>query len=166
MIAGPVIFVTVGHQMPFDRMIRLVDQWAGKHPEHSVFAQTGESTYQPQHMEFARLLERDDYAARLNQADAVIAHAGTGTIIDVLLQNKPLLVLPRLGDLGETRNDHQIGTAQHFADQGQILAAFDEQAFLQKIDVLTQFTPARKLGNTASPELLNCLQEFMAAGSV
>ena len=72
------IFVTVGHQMPFDRMVRCVDAWAGQHPEQRVVAQIGESDYQPQHMEFHTLLGRDEFDALLDECTAVIAHAGTG----------------------------------------------------------------------------------------
>jgi len=35
------IFVTVGAQMAFDRLIRAVDAWAGVHPAVSVFGQIG-----------------------------------------------------------------------------------------------------------------------------
>ena len=155
------IFVTVGHQMPFDRMIRLVDQWAGTNPQQTIFAQIGESSYQPQHMEYARLLSRGDFDSYLQRCDSVIAHAGTGTIIQVLGQDKPLLVFPRLSKLAETRNDHQVGTARHFANKGQLLAAFDEQEFLQRLDELPQFRPAQAMGKHASPQLLERLKNFV-----
>jgi UDP-N-acetylglucosamine transferase subunit ALG13 len=156
------IFVTVGHQMPFDRMIRLVDQWAGDNPGLSIFAQIGESAYRPQHLEFTQLLSRQDFDAQLARCDSVVAHAGTGTIIQVLLKNKPLLVFPRLGELAETRNDHQIGTARHFAERNQLLAAFDEHEFLQQLAELRQFQPAREVSNSASPELLERVRNFLA----
>lgn len=35
------IFVTVGHQTPFDRLIRLVDRWAEENMRHDLFAQIG-----------------------------------------------------------------------------------------------------------------------------
>jgi UDP-N-acetylglucosamine transferase subunit ALG13 len=155
------IFVTVGHQMPFDRMIQLVDQWADDNPGLSIFAQIGESSYKPQHIDFAQLLSRQEYDAHLERCDAVVAHAGTGTIIQALLQNKPLLVFPRLSELAETRNDHQTGTARHFADKGQVLAAFDEQEFLLRLTEFQQFQPTRVPDESASPELLERLQNFL-----
>ena len=155
------IFVTVGHQMPFDRMIRLVDQWAGDNPGLSIFAQIGESAYRPQHLEFTQLLSRQDFDAQLERCESVVAHAGTGTIIQVLLKNKPLLVFPRLSELAETRNDHQTGTARHFADKGQVLAAFDEQEFLLRLTEFQQFRPTRVPDESASPELLERLRNFL-----
>ena len=32
------IFVTVGYQMAFDRLIEAVDEWAGAHPDAELFA--------------------------------------------------------------------------------------------------------------------------------
>lgn len=157
------IFATVGHQMPFDRMIRLLDDWAGANPQTPVFAQLGESSYKPRHMQYAQLLDRHEYDDYMGRCTAVVAHAGTGTIIDVLLRNKPLLVFPRLSSLGETRNDHQVGTARHFAAKGQLLAAYDEQEFPLLMGQLLKFRPARDIGSAASPELLECLRQFVAA---
>ncbi len=37
-----------------------------------------------------------------------------GTIIAALELRKPLLMLPRLGKLKESRNDNQVGSARHF----------------------------------------------------
>ncbi len=155
------IFVTVGHQMPFDRMIRLVDTWAGQQPGADVMAQIGASDFVPRHMEYQKLLSRREFDACLQRCSAVVAHAGAGTIIQVLGCNKPLLVFPRLGRLAETRNDHQVGTARHFADQQQLLAAFTEQEFMQKLDELAQFRPARPVGPYASAELLERLRSFI-----
>ena len=41
------IFVTVGAQMPFDRMCKAVDAWAAKRGRSDVFAQIGETEWRP-----------------------------------------------------------------------------------------------------------------------
>ena len=41
------IFVTVGHQMPFDRLIAAVDAWAGARGRSDVFAQIGTTSLRP-----------------------------------------------------------------------------------------------------------------------
>lgn len=156
------IFVTVGHQMPFDRMIALVDQWAGENPDVRIFAQIGQSEYKPQHLDYTHLLSREDFDSWLQRCTSVVAHAGTGTIIQVLLQRKPLLAFPRLSCFAETRNDHQVGTARHFADKGQLMAAFDEQEFLRCLGEFHNFRPRQELGTEASPQLLNHIRQFLA----
>ena len=156
------IFVTVGHQMPFDRLVRLVDQWANNHPEISIYAQIGESDYRPDHIDYARLMSREEFDMKLRESDAVIAHAGTGTIIQALLEQKPMLVLPRLSRFAETRNDHQVATARHFSEQGLVDAAFDDNSFRGRLDQFRNFRPAQRVTEQASDELLARLRSFVA----
>ena len=44
------IFVTVGTQGHFDRLIRAVDEWALVRSINNVFAQTGPAEYCPKHI--------------------------------------------------------------------------------------------------------------------
>ena len=69
-------------------------------------------------------------------ADAIVAHAGMGTILTALELGKPLLVLPRRASLGEHRNEHQLATARRFADTGRLAVAFDESELAQRLDEL------------------------------
>ena len=150
--------------MPFDRLIRLVDRWASENPDVEMFAQIGESDYQPKHLEFARILSRAAFDAYLGQCSAVAAHAGTGTIIQSLLAGKPLLVYPRLSKLSETRNDHQVGTAKHFASRGYVLAAYCEQEFLTAMSSLQGFRPSVQLASTGASQLLSRIRSFACEG--
>ena len=155
------IFVTVGHQMPFDRLIRAVDEWAQTNARTDVFAQVGRGAYQPQNIQAMAFLSPEEFDQKMNEASAVVAHAGTGTIIAALQRGKPLLVMPRQSRLGETRNDHQIPTARHFAGAGYLLAANDETQLPQRICDLEKFTPRATIRGTASPELIGRLRRFI-----
>src|SRR4051812_23579620 len=119
--------------MPFDRLVRVIDDWAGRCQRTDVFGQIGRTAFRPRHFGSAAHLTPEEFRVRMREATGIVAHAGTGTIIAALQLRKPLLVLPRLSVLGETRNDHQIPTARHFADAGHILAAFDETELSEKM---------------------------------
>lgn len=111
------IFVTVGTQLPFERLIRSMDEWAAAHQEEPVIAQVGMTVYQPQHMQVVTKLDPVRYQEHFSQSRLVVSHVGMGTIISGLESAKPLVLMPRLANLGEHRNDHQVGTAtkfQHF----------------------------------------------------
>ena len=155
------IFLTVGHQMPFDRLVRAVDAWAQQRERADVFAQIGEGDYWPSAFPAAGFLTPLQFHERLERASAIVSHAGTGTIIAALQLGKPLLVLPRRADFGETRNDHQRATADHFAAKGQILVAPDEDALVEMMDDLHTFEPPRTLGHEASPDLLLRINTFI-----
>ena len=109
------IFLTVGSQLPFDRLTREVDVWAKVHPEIELLAQVGDGGFRPRHMKHVSTMAPDEYQRCFMQASLVVGHAGMGTIIAALEQHKPLLMLPRLAALRESRNDNQVGTARHFA---------------------------------------------------
>ncbi len=101
----------------------------------------------------------------MDAASAVIAHAGTGTIIAALQRGKPLLVLPRLARFGETRNDHQVPTARHFGDAGYVLVAQDERELPARLKELETFRPRGTIGGTAAPQLIERLRGFVLSGN-
>lgn len=155
------IFVTVGAQMPFDRLVRAVDAWAAARHRDDVFAQIGPGAWRPVHSESTEFLDPEQYLTRCRQADVIVSHAGMGTIITALQLARPLLVMPRRGDLRETRNDHQIATARRFAEQGRLAVAFDADELAAQLDRLTQLDAPPPIGPHASERLLATISAFI-----
>ncbi len=156
------IFLTVGTQFPFDRLVRAVDAAAGKGMLwEEVFAQIGAAKYRPAHMKWAEELGRAEYTEAVNRASAIIGHAGMGTILTALDARKPLLVMPRLAAYGEAVNDHQVATATKFAAAGHVLAAADETHVEDKLRQLRQFMP-NKRAQTAG-RIVEKIAAFLAA---
>src|ERR671918_56534 len=85
-----VIFVTVGSDEPFDRLIQAVDNWAGQVGRQDVFAQIGRSRVRPRYIESTAFLDPPTFGVRLRSADVVVSHAGMGTILTALSYTKPL----------------------------------------------------------------------------
>lgn len=155
------IFVTVGAQMPFDRLIGAMDAWAGAHPEHEVRAQVGESTFAPAHLTWSRFLTPAELGRAYDEADGVVGHAGTGTIFAALERNKALLVLPRRAELRETRNDHQLATARRFAQRFGVAVAWDERELDAQLAELAAARPTRALSPEASGPLVRAIAAFI-----
>ena len=109
------IFVTVGSQLPFDRLVAALDDWAAAHPDVELFGQVGDTESPPVNFASVSTMPPGEYQRRFAQAAVIVGHAGMGTIIAALELGKPLLMLPRLGSLKESRNDNQVGTARHFS---------------------------------------------------
>jgi UDP-N-acetylglucosamine transferase subunit ALG13 len=120
------IFVTVGAQTPFDRLVRAVDAWAGEQPDVVGLAQIGDGEYVPRHLAWERMLSPSDLEAALDEADTVVAHAGTGSLLAALERQKPIVLLPRRAALKETRNDHQLATARRFQELAGVAIAWHE----------------------------------------
>jgi UDP-N-acetylglucosamine transferase subunit ALG13 len=156
-----VIFVTVGTDMPFNRLVREVDAWAREAGRQDVFAQIGETDWHPEHIAWSRFLQPPEFARRFSEADVVVAHAGMGTILSALQWGKPILVMPRRASLGEQRNEHQLATAQRLLELGKINVAMDVAELRSKLDHLDQLRPRDTIGAAASDSLINALRDFI-----
>jgi UDP-N-acetylglucosamine transferase subunit ALG13 len=163
-----VIFVTVGTQLPFDRLVGAVDRWAATRERRDVFAQVGPTGLRPTAIAWERFVSPAECRERMRAADAIVAHAGMGTILTALELGTPIVVMPRRAALGEHRNDHQLATARRFADQGSIAVAFDEDELHARLDALRRdgATGARpRIGRHAEGPLIEALRDFIAGGA-
>jgi UDP-N-acetylglucosamine transferase subunit ALG13 len=160
-----VIFVTVGAQMAFDRLIRTVDDWALRRQRDDVFAQIGPTELKTRHIATTRFIDPQEFRRRVGEARIVIAHAGMGSIITALELGKPILVMPRRGDLYETRNDHQIATARQFQRSGRIAVAMNEPELMDKLDMLDVMNAADPVPPQASPQLIAVVRGFLESHS-
>ena len=156
------IFVTVGTQGHFDRLIRAVDEWAFVRGIANVFAQTGPAEYCPRHIAHRPLVGPTEFRQYVESAKIVIAHAGMGSIITALELGKQIIVMPRRADLGEHRNNHQVATAKRFVEQGRILVAYNEQELLERLDKIERLVyENERVSAQASPILIRRIRLFI-----
>lgn len=164
----PMIFLTVGTQEPFDRLVRAVDAWAATQ-DTPVFGQLGRLTsdsYRPTNFPFESFISADEFQERLEASRLMVGHAGMGSIISALTYGKPLLMMARRASLGEHRNEHQLATAQRFSGRPGIHVAADAADVGPLIDRLLstgETAPQGQLPPHASPELLNAIRDFIHA---
>ena len=156
------IFVTVGAQIPFDRLVVAVAKWAASNlGKHEIFAQVGEGGCRPRNIQSVDLLEPSGFKARVLWADVLVAHAGMGSILTALQFGKPILVMPRKGSLQETRNDHQVATAIRWREMGKIAVAMDENEMPDQLNRLSDLGCAESISDTASEELIAAIRGFI-----
>ena len=139
------IFLTVGTQFPFDRLVKAVDKAAGTNGfDERIVAQIGESSYCPENYQAVSVLEKAVFDQHFNDADSIISHAGMGTITMALDHRKPLLVMPRLRKYGEVVNDHQLAIATKFEQLGYLLVAYNAEEVPIKMKQLKSFVPQER----------------------
>lgn len=157
------IFVSVGSMMPFDRLVRGMDEWAAAHAGTPVVMQIGNGKYEPRHAAFVRMLPVADYRARLAEATLFVAHAGMGSIISAIEAGRPLVMLPRLQWLGEHNTDHQLATAATIGQRAglHVVAAVDDLG--PCIDALLKGdgTVPAPIAPFASAELIGHVRAFI-----
>lgn len=120
------IFVTVGTQLPFDRLVRTVDAWLLARPEERGFAQVGNSELRPLALTARPSLTPREYEAMCRASDVIVAHAGIGSLLSAIRHRKRLIVMARSAAHGEHRNDHQRATAERIRASGWAVVAEDE----------------------------------------
>ncbi len=136
------IFLTVGPNAPFDRLVRAMDDLLDtQDPGDEIYAQIGDSTYRPRHFPAVPWMSPSVFDRHLQQASAVISHAGMGTIRLACEWGKPLLVMPRQRALGEAAFDYQRALAARLEAGGHLLVAHDVGELATKLIQLKSFVP-------------------------
>ena len=156
------IFVTVGSQLPFDRMTDAVAAWARARGRSDVFFQTGGSAVDVAGFESAPMLDSASIQRQFDRATVVVAHAGTGTMIECMLRGTPVIVMPRSAALHETRNDHQFATARKFASHAGVFVAWDEKELPALLDRAATLAGGTGIKPHAEESLLAALRAFAA----
>lgn len=154
------IFITLGSQkFQFNRLLKAVDDLCGResvYPE--FFAQIGYSDYVPKHYKYERFLDRSKFNLQMNNADIVITHGGTGTIIGAVKKGKKVIAVPRLAKFGEHVDDHQIQLINQFKELNMIYACEDMN--LQKAIEIVKNTNYREYKSNTD-RIIKSLEEFI-----
>lgn len=124
-----------------------------------VFVQTGSSGYVPENVEWAAFLSREEFGHRMDAAELVITHGGTGAIIGAVSRGKKVVAVPRLVEYGEAVDDHQVELVRQFEAMGLIKGCFNLEKLADDVAEAAQleFVPYRS--NT--PTILESIDEFI-----
>lgn len=151
------IFITIGTYQPFDRLIKVVDDLVVNHPNWNCVAQIGEGNYRPKNMKYERTLSESEFDRFFEEADVVISHAGMGTIISCLQNNKPIITLPRIAKYGEHVNDHQLANAKIFSEKGYLYPIFNEVDLSNYLDKIEDVKVLKHIEKYANKKLIDFL---------
>ena len=151
------IYVTVGTQLPFARLIKAVNDFAAE-KGLDVFAQVGPDKSHYHAIKTADFVDPEEANRLIREADLIIAHAGMGTIISASQLGKPLIIMPRQFHYGEHRNDHQLATANRFRDFPNITVVEDKKGLSEALtrsfeysqsenfDAVSEYAPSTFIG--------------------
>jgi UDP-N-acetylglucosamine transferase subunit ALG13 len=157
------IFVTVGTQLPFNRLIQWVDAWAKDHPDTEVFVQCGSGGALPVYAKYSTSMSPDEWEAHFRCADLVISHAGMGTILKSLDFGKPLVIVPRIAELHEHRNNHQLATANHLKNIPGLYVAENQESLNLWLNTPPVTNTTADRANTNLNQLCAKLREYVLA---
>ena len=120
------IFVSVGTQIPFDRLLKSVErQIEIGNIREEVIVQAGVTSFKSDKMKIINFIPLDEFNKIINKAKLIICHGGVGTITDGLKNGKTIIACPRLKKYSEAKNDHQIQIIENFGKMGFIIPLLD-----------------------------------------
>ena len=160
------IFVTVGSQVPFDRMIKAVETWAMENGcTDEMFYQIGAGT-PPKTGQWRRLIPPDEYRRLCQEACIIVGHAGTGIWMTSAELAKRLILFPRrFAFFHEHRNEHQYNMCLRLASKKSVTIAFTVEelhAYLNTPECI--IVPDSKSFET--DELINAIRLFIHTGTL
>ena len=129
------IFIVLGSQkFQLNRLLEIMDRYVGQGLiQEDVFAQIGNSSYEPKHYRYVRFLDKLKFEEKMQAADIVITHSGVGSIISGINAGKKVIVYPRLVKYREHVDNHQLDIASAFEKKGYVICCYEEQDLLECI---------------------------------
>jgi len=160
------ILVLTGQEcFPFDRLLAMVDEGIGRGIiPGPVLAQTGSSRYRSRHMDGRPYFTPRRLETVVRESDAIITHAGVGSILMSLKARKFPIIVPRRAAFKEQVDDHQVELALRLEDIGRATVAHDAYGLYK----IFQTAPSGALhlslkhGTADGSALIQCLSSIIA----
>ena len=146
------ILVTLGTQdKGFKRLLEAIQkQIDNGNIKDKVIVQAGYTKYRSNNMDIFDFIAKEKMINMVKEADLIITHAGVGSILEGLKNNKKVIAAARLKKYGEHTNDHQLQILNKFKDMGYILSLDD----FNKLDIVLKevkkFKPKQYESNNKS----------------
>lgn len=157
----PFLFATVGATLPFDRLVEMVGAAkASGHIHERVLVQTGVGGLRPDGVEVVETLPFDGMQKALREADIVVCHGGTGSLITALRQGCRVIAVPRLFERGEHYDGHQAEITRAFEERGLIAVANSPEELVSALRTVRGRPPVSATTDPAG--LIAHLDEILA----
>lgn len=132
------IFVTVGtHHQPFQRLLDALQSL----PQDELVVQFGYGT-PPKGVALARgFMDFSEMLDHFRAADAVVTHAGVGSILCARREGHVPVVVPRSRRRGEHVDDHQAQLTRALEQRGVVIAAWETDRLAEAVKSAGESSP-------------------------
>jgi beta-1,4-N-acetylglucosaminyltransferase len=144
------------HPMGFERLVRKMDEIAGRIKEEVVMQIAG-TKYTPQNAKHFDFTTEQEIKELCHKARVVITH-GAMSIIDALEQGTPVVAVPRLKKYGEVIDDHQLYLVQELEKAGKVTAIYD----VEELEEALNKAGTKPVELVKDKRLVNALKGYIA----
>jgi len=129
------ILVTLGTQkQSFDRLLNYIEE---ANINDKIIVQAGHTKFKSKKMEIFNFIDYEKMNKLIEDADIVITHGGTGSIVGPLKKGKIVIACARKKEYGEHVDNHQEQIVDVLSKEGYILSLDENNKLdniLKKID--------------------------------
>lgn len=155
------IFVTLGTQdKSFSRLLDAIEkQIKNGTIKEKVIVQAGYTDYISENMEILKMIPMEEFDKYIKECDLLITHAGVGSIMTGLSNNKKVIAAARLKEYNEHTNDHQIQIATEFSKEGYIIYLDNFDNLDKTLEKVKTFKPKKFKYNNKN--FINIIENFI-----
>lgn len=145
------ILVTIGSMVEkkFTRLFKIIDELCedGVLDGKQITAQVGFDNYHSENFMCFDMISDENFKKLIDEADLIIAHAGTGTVTSSIKRGKKVIIFPRLAEYDEHYDNHQLDLADLFTAKGYVLQARTKDELKNCIEHIDEFVPVPFISN-------------------
>lgn len=154
MNAKTVVVTTGTDPHRFDRLIGWVERYAQAHPDVRFVVQYGASRVPAAPVEGFERVSHDELIDWYRQADVALTHGGPGLILDARAVGLIPIAVPRLPELDEVVDAHQLAFVKAMVATGNAIEATEEEGLGRELDrLLADPSKARSEPRVTDPGL-------------
>lgn len=140
------ILVTLGTQK--EQFTRLLDYIEKSNIKEKIIVQAGHTKYKSKKMEIFDFIPYETMDKYINEADLIITHSGTGSVLTPLKRGKKVIVCARLSKYDEHVDNHQLELLEVFKEEGYVLELSEDNNLDEIYKNIKNFKPRKYLSNT------------------
>lgn len=140
------ILVTLGTQK--EQFSRLLNYIENSNTKDEIIVQAGYTKFESKKMRIFDFIPYETMEKYIDNADLVITHSGTGSILMPLKKGKKVIACARREKYGEHVDDHQLELVEVFRDEGYILELTESDNLDDLIEKSKKFKPRKYISNT------------------
>lgn len=140
------VLVTLGTQK--EQFTRLLDYIEKSNIKDKIIVQAGHTKYKSKKMEIFDFIPYEKMDEYINEADLIITHSGTGSVLTPLKKGKKVIVCARLSKYEEHVDDHQLELLEVFKEEGFVLELSENNNLDEIYTNIKNFKPKKYISNT------------------
>lgn len=139
------ILITLGTQIePFTRLLDYVEN---SKINDEIIVQAGHTKYDSKKMKIFDFIDYKKMEKLVDEADLIITHGGTGSILGPLRKGKKIIACARKAEYGEHVDNHQAELVSIFSSDGYILELNEDNSLDELVKKIKKFNPAKFKSN-------------------